>query len=105
MCSFMFAVNELGEDLRKLILTIYSKFLSPDGKKVNYEGIKLSSEFEDYRKLAVQLVRLRIDQASRDEKVAFFINIYNALVIHGNIERSPPTNTWQRYKVFTILQS
>ena len=92
------AVNELGEELRKMILKIYSKFLSDDGKKVNYEGIKLSTEFGEYKNLATQLIRLRIDKASRDEKVAFFINIYNALVIHGNIERSPPANTWQRYK-------
>lgn len=96
-------MNELGEQLRQMILKIYGKFLSEDGKKVNYEGIKASTEFGEYKELATQLIRLHIDQASRDEKVAFFINIYNALVIHGNVEKSPPTNTWQRYKVRCCL--
>ena len=35
--------------------------------------------------------------------MAFFINIYNALVIHGNIERGTPTNTYQRYKFFSTV--
>ena len=39
----------------------------------------------------------------REDKLAFFINIYNALVIHGNIERGTPTNTYQRYKFFSTV--
>jgi hypothetical protein len=50
-------------------------------------------------KLTLELLRADVEKASRDEKVAFFINIYNALVIHGNVVRGPPSNLWQRYKV------
>ena len=46
-----------------------------------------------------QLIRVEIEKATREEKIAFFINIYNALVIHANIVRGPPSNLWQRYKV------
>lgn len=53
--------------------------------------------------MTMQLHRVQIEQASREEKLAFFINIYNALVIHANVVRGPATNLWQRYKVTTKL--
>ena len=31
---------KLGEDLRRLILALYAKFLSSDGRTVDYDGIK-----------------------------------------------------------------
>ena len=37
----------------------------------------------------------------RTDKIAFFINIYNALVIHAHVERGVPTSTYQRYKFFS----
>ena len=46
-----------------------------------------------------ELIRAPVEDASREEKTAFFINVYNALVIHANVVRGPPSNLWQRYKV------
>ncbi len=69
-------------------------------QKVDYAGIAKSSEFEQYKKLARELTRVQIADASREEKLAFFINTYNALVIHGNIAwGGGPSGLWQRYKV------
>ena len=63
-------------------------------------GIAKSSEFKQYKALAHELTRVQIEDATRAEKLAFFINIYNALVIHGNVAwGGGPTNMWQRYKV------
>lgn len=36
--------------------------------------------------------------------MAFFINIYNALVIHANVAFGPPVNLWQRYKFFNTVR-
>ena len=88
--------EDVAEDLRKLILQIFAAFLSPDGKSVNYKGIKESQMFENYKAMARELQRVDLKELSREAKLAFFINIYNALVIHGNIERGTPSNTWQR---------
>ncbi|KAL4235616.1 hypothetical protein ACF0H5_004011 [Mactra antiquata] len=96
--------HELGEDIRKLILKIYSSYLSSDGKKVDYKGIGESMEFQQYIRLTRELLRVNIVEATREEKLAFFINIYNALVIHGNVARGPPTNLWQRYKFFNTVR-
>ncbi|XP_033738252.1 LOW QUALITY PROTEIN: uncharacterized protein LOC117325864 [Pecten maximus] len=96
--------DELGEEIRKLILKIYNAFLSKDGKKVNYRGIAGSSEFERYKKLTKELHRVRISESTREEKLSFFINIYNALVIHANVTTGPATNLWQRYKFFNTIR-
>lgn len=94
------SANQLGELLRKMILKLYSVYLSPDGKQVDYKGMKASDEFKAYTKISRELIRVDIKNASREEKLAFFINVYNALVIHANIERGPPTNIFGRYKFF-----
>ena len=52
-----------------------------------------------------ELIRAPVEDASREEKTAFFINVYNALVIHANVVRGPPSNLWQRYKVKMRLPS
>ncbi len=36
---------------------------------------------------------------SRDEKVSFFINVYNALVVHAFVVQGPPNNLWKRFRV------
>ena len=56
--------------------------------------------FERYCDMAVQLQRVELLSLSREEKLAFFINTYNALVIHGYLRLGPPTNMWQRYRVW-----
>jgi hypothetical protein len=69
---------------------------------VNYAGIAGSAEFTKYKRLTQELVRVQVENATREEKMAFFINIYNALVIHANIVKGPPGNMWQRYKVYVV---
>jgi hypothetical protein len=101
-CAAVPAVK-LGEDLRRLILALYAEFLSPDGRAVDYDGIRGSKMFESYKEVARQLQRVDLNSmvSKRNELLAFFINIYNALVIHGTIERGVPANTWARYSFFS----
>ncbi len=66
-----------------MILTLYSNFLSSDGKAVDYEGIKASAIFRDYVDLASQLVSVDITSLTSNELKSFVINVYNALVVHG----------------------
>jgi hypothetical protein len=66
---------------------------------VDYKGIGKSNEFKWYVKKSQDLQRINLLPLTRNEKLAFFINVYNALVIHANVVRGPPINLWQRYKV------
>lgn len=86
--------------LRELILKLFSEHLSADGKSVDYKAMSRNPVFERYCEMAVQLQRVELLSLSREEKLAFFINTYNALVIHGNLRLGFPTNMWQRYKFF-----
>ncbi|XP_035250466.1 uncharacterized protein zgc:152951 isoform X2 [Anguilla anguilla] len=94
---------ELSEILRNMMLRLYSDHLSADGKTVDYKAMSQSPSFERYCELAVQLQRLDLQVLSRAEKLAFFINIYNALVIHGNLRLGAPKNPWQRYRFFNYV--
>lgn len=95
--------SELAVQLRKQILKIYGEFLSSDGKCVDYDGIKGSDLFKEFVVLTGQLQRVDLNDLSREEKLAFFVNIYNALVIHGNVHVGFPSSTWQRYKFFNCV--
>ncbi|XP_016341877.1 uncharacterized protein LOC107688668 [Sinocyclocheilus anshuiensis] len=97
------AACELSEALRNLILKLYSDHLSEDGKTVDYKAMSRSLCFERYCDLAVHLQRVELLSLSREEKLAFFINIYNALVIHGNLRLGFPKNIWQRYRFFNYV--
>ncbi|XP_047225605.1 uncharacterized protein zgc:152951 isoform X1 [Girardinichthys multiradiatus] len=94
---------ELSLLLREMILKLFSEHLSADGKSVDYKGMSVDPAFERYCELAIQLQRVELLSLSREEKLAFFINIYNALVIHGYMRLGAPTNMWQRYKFFNYV--
>ena len=46
-----------------------------------------------------ELKRVDLSCLSRQEKIALFINLYNALVIHAFVVQGPPNTLWKRYKV------
>jgi len=96
------ALAEVGEALRKTILQLHADFLSEDGRRVDYAGIKDSPAFKSYKDIARQLQNVEIEGSSENQRLAFFINVYNALVIHGFIERGDqPRNHLQRYLFFS----
>jgi len=92
--------TEVAESLRKLMLRMYAANISPDGKSVNYAGIKAAPEWQQYVRLARELQRVDVLSLTREEKLSFFVNVYNALVIHGNIATGNPDNVWKRWKFF-----
>ena len=66
---------------------------------MDYRGISQSRKFETYVRATAELKRVDLASLSREEKLAFFINIYNALVIHAFIIQGPPTSLWKRFRV------
>ena len=77
---------------------IFTKFLSADGKTVDYDGIARSPLWVKYQNLATDLQRVDIETLDKDAKLAFFINIYNILCIHGLIEKGVPSNLLARFQ-------
>ncbi|XP_078088961.1 uncharacterized protein LOC144506558 [Mustelus asterias] len=97
------SASKHSEAMRDLTLQLFSEHITPDGKLVDYKSMMKNPIFDKYCELATQLQRLNIEGLSREEKLAFFINVYNALVIHGTIKQGPPKNMWQRYKFFNVV--
>ncbi|XP_041066707.1 uncharacterized protein zgc:152951 [Carcharodon carcharias] len=97
------SASKHSEAMRDLTLKLFSEHITPDGKLVDYKSMKRSTTFDEYCQLATQLQRVDLENLTRKEKLAFFINVYNALVIHGNIKQGPPKNMWQRYKFFNSV--
>ena len=91
----------LAQDIRKVVLKLFSQFLSDSGKTVDYVGMASSPLWQIFMAMAVQLQRAEVVKLSEDERLAFFINIYNVLVIHGTVKKGVPANTYQRYKFFS----
>ena len=101
--SVLTSPDLLAQQIRNVLLKLFSNFLSEDGSAVDYSGISKSKLFEQFKLLAVELQRVDIAVMTESEKVAFFINIYNALVIHAHVERGVPTTTYSRYKFFSTM--
>ena len=59
LCCYATA-SELSSLVRKTILQLYNKFLSADGKMVDYKGIRESKEFGSYVALSAQLQRVEV---------------------------------------------
>ena len=91
---------EIGEDLRKYMTSLAGRHITEEGYKVDYDGIKDDDEFVKYVETAQALQRVSLEGLSRDELVAMFVNVYNALIIHGIVIRGAPTNHFIRYKFF-----
>eukprot|EP00898_Chlorokybus_atmophyticus_P007652 jgi/Chlat1/7889/Chrsp66S09179 len=92
--------SEVAEDLRKRVLALYDLALSKDGKRLNYKSLQNSPEFQDYVRATAELQRVDLFALDRKQKMAFFINLYNALVIHATVIKGTPSNPLQRIQFF-----
>mmetsp|Transcript_28430 Transcript_28430/g.80226 ORF Transcript_28430/g.80226 Transcript_28430/m.80226 type:complete len:603 (+) Transcript_28430:121-1929(+) len=98
------SASRVAEDLRQLIVALYDKFLSADGTQVDYDGMSSDPLFSDYVNASAELQKVSLDQMSREESMAFFINIYNALIVHGTVVYGPPTSITARVRWFGQLR-
>ncbi|XP_076471765.1 uncharacterized protein LOC143301401 [Babylonia areolata] len=79
---------DIAAKLQKLMLKLKGKFMESDGKKVNYVGLKKSKEFEEYLVQVRDLKNIKLDALTEIQRKVFFINVYNALTIHGLVEQA-----------------
>jgi hypothetical protein len=87
------APGQLSAELMKSIRAMRDEHYDTDRGLVNYDAIRDSEAFLQYRDLTIGLRTFDIETlASDDERLAFWINMYNTLVVDGiislGIERS-----------------
>lgn len=76
-------ITEIASNLRLLSYGIFEAYVSEDGRHVDYSSIHCSEEFKRYLRLIEGLQRVDLEDLSREEKLAFFINLYNMMIIHA----------------------
>jgi len=91
----------VAEELRNKIMALYELALSEDGTSVNYSLLKNSEKFMEYAEATEELQNVDLYAMTPDEKKAFFINIYNALVIHAMVVKGEPSSFLERMFFFT----
>jgi len=79
--------RDISSDLMRSIGHLKERFLDPDRGRINYEAMKRSAEYEEYRKVAAGLKKFDPATLSTpQEKKAFWINLYNTIVVQGIVE-------------------
>jgi hypothetical protein len=95
------SANIIAQELNSQVLKLYGKFLNEKGTAVDYKGLGLSEEFKELKSKTLLLRNVDLSALDEDEKLAFFINLYNVLVIHANVEIGFPKSAMQRSSFFS----
>ncbi|XP_028771917.1 uncharacterized protein LOC114729125 [Neltuma alba] len=93
-------IIEIASRLRFLSHAIFEAYVSEDGHHVNYRSLHGSEEFARYLRIIEELQRVEMWDMSREEKLAFFINLYNMMAIHAILEWGHPAGALERRKLF-----
>ena len=78
---------QVAARLKETMNIMRGAFFDRERGRVAYEDMKYSEIYSKYINLSYQLKNFQLDNLlSLKEKIAFWINLYNVLVIHGVIE-------------------
>ena len=79
--------QDVASNLMDSIGHLKNKFYDLHRGRVDYEAMKISSEYADYKASSAQLRAFEpASLTSLSQKKAFWINLYNAIVVHGIVE-------------------
>ncbi|KAK7390066.1 hypothetical protein VNO78_25364 [Psophocarpus tetragonolobus] len=90
--------------LTKIMSAILESYASDDRQHVDYEAISKSEEFRRYVNMIHDLQRVNLLELSENEKLAFFLNLHNAMVIHAVISVGCPEGVIDRRSFFSDFQ-
>lgn len=92
---------ETSEILRFLALILYDEYMSPDGSKVDYKGLMKDPRFRIYVDATTELQNIDLSGLKSSKDImCFWINMYNALIVHALAVFGPATSTFQRLTWF-----
>jgi hypothetical protein len=97
--------EDLSASLRQAIGDLQAQFFDLEAGRVNYGAMKGSQEYDAYLQKAALLRNFDFSQfKERQEKLAFWINLYNTMVIHGVIDWDIRESVKERNGFFTRLK-
>ena len=91
--------------LQRSMLELTEAHLLDDGSRVDYDTLRSSAEFARFCSAVGELGALPAaalaDGADESERTAFWINVYNTLVIHGVVAVGAPEDGAERARFFS----
>ncbi|XP_057731777.1 uncharacterized protein LOC130946900 [Arachis stenosperma] len=93
-------IAEIASRLRFLSYAMFEAYVFEDGRRVDYTSLHASGEFARYLRTVEELQRVEIWDMSREEKLAFFINLYNMMAIHAILVLGHASGAMERRKLF-----
>ncbi|KAH7570740.1 hypothetical protein JRO89_XS05G0173800 [Xanthoceras sorbifolium] len=94
----------VAQRLAKIMSAILESYASDDRTHLNYDAITRSEEFRRYVNLVQDLHRVNLHALKAEEKLAFFLNLHNAMVIHAIIRIGHPEGVMDRKAFFSDFQ-
>ncbi|KAL3652851.1 hypothetical protein CASFOL_002532 [Castilleja foliolosa] len=91
----------VSQRLACLMSAILESYASDDRMHLDFVGISNSEEFRRYVNLVEDLQRVNLMTLSHEEKLAFFLNLHNAMVIHAVIRIGHPGRMIDRKPFFS----
>eukprot|EP01114_Cavostelium_apophysatum_P021527 TRINITY_DN7540_c0_g1_i3.p1 TRINITY_DN7540_c0_g1~~TRINITY_DN7540_c0_g1_i3.p1 ORF type:complete len:343 (-),score=80.06 TRINITY_DN7540_c0_g1_i3:397-1389(-) len=62
--------------------------------------ISLSQDFEEFHRMVCEFQKVDLNALQEDEKLPFWVNCYNMILLHGYLKFKKPTNGIQKIKFF-----
>lgn len=90
--------QSLPLQLQQTISAIVDKFCT--NGLVDYDGLRSSKEFQTYLDTAKLLPGADLTALSDSDRRGFFVNLYNAMVIHSIIATGAPSGMFGRLKLY-----
>ncbi|GAB4847796.1 hypothetical protein Ancab_026859 [Ancistrocladus abbreviatus] len=98
------AATVISQRLAKIMFAILESYASEDRLHVDYASINSSEEFRRYLNLVHGLHRVDILALPPNEKLAFFLNLYNAMIIHAVVRIGHPEGILDRKALVSDFQ-
>ena len=96
--------QQVAARLKQAINGLKGNFFDLESGKINYAAMKGSEAYSEYLQAAAQLRRLDLSSLkTQDQRLAFWINLYNALVVHGIIELGVENSVREVHKFFETV--
>ncbi|KAL6543908.1 hypothetical protein OROGR_010405 [Orobanche gracilis] len=94
------AATSVSRRLACIMSAILESYASDDRRYLDFVGIGNSEEFRRYVNLVEDLQRVNLLTLSHEEKLAFFLNLHNAMAIHAVIRIGHPGGMIDRRPFF-----
>lgn len=89
-----------AEELSENIITLYRRAIDPESHDVDYSSLIHSHDFHKYLTSARKLRYFDPLLLRDDERKAFFLNVYNSLMIHAIAVKSKPRTMFERISLY-----